>query len=101
MNSNRYEALAKQFYDEGSKATVQPPEAHLDRDFCIATLANFGRIVAEAEQLAAADREAAVKKISELARQNYEYLTVQDKLAGPGRTLVSIAEIAARVMGPR
>ena len=99
MTADHLKALAARFYDEDSLSRTESPASVDERETWIAILSAFGTIVADAARVATEDREAAVRKISELARRNFDHLTTQDKLVGAGRTLGSIADIAAKAVG--
>src|SRR5438105_4869237 len=99
MTVTQLEALARKFYDEDAGVPPDSSPVLKDREFWIAALTAFGNTVMEAARVSAVDRELAVRKISELARRDFDHLTAQDKLMGAGRTLRSIADIAAKAVG--
>jgi hypothetical protein len=70
------------------------------RESWLKGLSEFAEIIMEAaEDLN--QRDVALDRISELAASSYEQLAAQDKVAGAGRVLRSIMDIAAAAKGAR
>jgi hypothetical protein len=65
-----------------------------DRESWLKGLSEFAAIIMEAAE-ALNKRDAALDRISELAASSYEQLAAQDNVAGAGRALRSIMDIAA------
>ena len=65
-----------------------------DRESWLKGLSEFAEIIMEAAEVLN-KRDAALDRISELAASSYEQLAAQDKVAGAGRVLRSIMDIAA------